>query len=191
MSKISGGKVLCPRGAVIIFGCEDTTTVVMDYMTRKEIRPLLSINKDFYNIRNNGYYSIRVVQNFFKKYKKIKCHENKHYCKKTTLQDLYENSNKYIGKSIQFILKPSNIGHQECIHNIMWQCKFGGTTRPNNFDLTNKGILGIHLGHIHRNIHSTCSCPHEYTKLDNENTLTYFTDKKFQIYPHSIRVIET
>ena len=70
-----------------IFGCEDTTTVVMDYLSRKEIRPLLCINKDFYNIRNNGYYSIRVVQDFFKP-KKIKCHENKHYCKKITLQDI-------------------------------------------------------------------------------------------------------
>tara|TARA_B100000212_G_C27228514_1_gene470520 strand:+ start:128 stop:652 length:525 start_codon:yes stop_codon:yes gene_type:complete len=172
-----------------IFGCEDTTTVVMNYLTRKEIRPLLCINKDFYNIRNNGYYSIRVVQHFFK-HKKIKCHENKHYCKKITLQDLYQDSDEYIGKSIQFILKPTNIGNQECIHNTMWECKFGGTTTPNNFNLTNKGILGIHIGHINHNIYSTCSCYYDCTKLDNENTLTYFTEKKFKIYPHSIRVIE-
>ena len=173
-----------------IFGCEDTTTVVMDYLSRKEIRPLLCINKDFYNIRNNGYYSIRVVQNFFKKYKKIKCHENKYYCKKTTLQDLYENSNKYIGKSIQFIFKPCNIGHQECIHNIMWQCKFGGIFRPNNFNSQTKGIMAIHKGHINRNIYNTCSCEHDRQELNSEMTFTYFTEKYHHVYPHSIRVIE-
>ena len=173
-----------------IFGCEDTTTVVMNYLTRKEIRPLLCINKDFYNIRNNGYYSIRVDQDFFKP-KKIKCHENKHYCKKITLQDLYNNVNNYIGKSIQFILKPNNIGHKECVHNIMWQCKFGGTTRPNNyFNFRDKGITAIHKGHINRNIYNTCSCEHERQELNSEMTFTYFTEKYHHIYPHSIRVIE-
>ena len=173
-----------------IFGCEDTTTVVMNYLTRKEIRPLLCINKDFYNIRNNGYYSIRVVQDFFKP-KKIKCHENKHYCTKITLQDLYKNSDKYIGKSIQFIIKPNYIGDQECIHNIMWQCKLGGTTRPNNyFNFRDKGITAIHKGHINRNIYNTCSCEHERQELNSEMTFTYFTEKYFQIYPHSIRIID-
>ena len=172
-----------------IFGCQDTTTVVMDYLSRKEIRPLLCINKDFYNIRNNGYYSIRVVQDFFKP-KKIKCHENKHYCTKITLQDLYKNSDEYIGKNIQFIIKPKNIGHKECIHNILWQCKFGGIFRPNNFNFQTKGIMAIHKGHINRNIYNTCSCEHERQELDNEYTFTYFTEKYHHVYPHSIRVLE-
>ena len=173
-----------------IFGCEDTTTVVMNYLTRKEIRPLLCINKDFYNIRNNGYYSIRVIQEFFKP-KKIKCHENKHYCKKITLQDLYNNVNNYIGKNIQFILKSKNIGHNECIHNIMWLCKFGGTTRPyNNFNFRDKGIMAIHVGHVNKNIYNNCSCEHELQELNNGNIFTYFTEKYHHIYPHSIRIID-
>lgn len=173
-----------------IFGCEDTTTIVMNYLSRKEIIPLLCINKDFNNIKNNGYYSIRVVQEFFNKYKKIKCHENKHYCKKITLQDLYKNFDNYIGKSIQFILKPTNISHKECVHNIMWQCKFGGIFRPNNFNFQTKGIMAIHKGHINRNIYNTCSHEHERQELNSENTFTYFTEKYHHIYPHSIRVIE-
>ena len=103
---------------------------------------------------------------------------------------LYNNVNNYIGKSIQFIVKPKNIGHNECVHNIMWQCKFGGIFRPNNFNSQTKGIMAIHKGHINRNIYSTCSCEHERQELDSENTFTYFTEKYHHVYPHSIRVLE-
>ena len=33
-----------------IFGCEDTTTIIMDYLKRKETRSLLCVNKNFNNI---------------------------------------------------------------------------------------------------------------------------------------------
>ena len=106
-----------------IFGCLDTTTVVMDYLTRQEIKPLLCLNKDFNNIRNNGYHSIRVVQDFIKKNKKLKCHENRYNCKKISLKELYQHSSKYIGKTIQFILSSNQKSYQKCFHNILWHCK--------------------------------------------------------------------
>ena len=87
---------------------------------------------------------------------------------------------------LENIIKANNIGHKECIHNILWQCKFGGIFRPNNFNFQTKGIMAIHKGHINRNIYNTCSCEHERQELDNEYTFTYFTEKYHHIYPHSI-----
>ena len=180
-----------------IFGCQDTTTVVMDYLTRQEIKPLLCLNKDFNNIRNNGYHSIRVVQDFIKKNKKLKCHENRYNCKKISLKELYLNSSKYIGKTIQFILISNKQSYQKCVHNILWHCKLGGITLPYNYnnygdngDNDDNGILAIHEGHINNNIYSTCDCFNNTStlQLDSPNSFIFF--KNSNIYSHSVRIID-
>ena len=166
------------------FGCQDTTTVVMNYLTRKELTPLLCINKDFYNIRNNGYYSIRVVQDFFNNYKKTKCHENKYYCKKITLSELLKNSEKYIGKTIQFILKRFMSSNK-----ILWHCTFSGIYGLHDFQAPDRqGILAMHKGHIWQNMCKDCNRNPVITTLDYENSYTFF--KREKIYEYSIRVIE-
>lgn len=175
-----------------IFGCLDTTTVVMDYLTRQEIKPLLCLNKDFNNIRNNGYHSIRVVQDFIKKNKKLKCHENRYNCRKISLKELYQHSSKYIGKTIQFILRSNQKSYQKCFHNILWHCKLGGITLPYNYNYKNygdNGILAIHEGHINNNIYSTCDCFNNTStlKLDSPNSFTFFNNSN--IYSHSVRII--
>ena len=174
------------------FGCQDTTTVIMDYLSRKEIRPLLCLNKDFYNIRNNGYYSIRVIQDFIKKNKKLKCHENKYYCTKIKLNELLKNSEKYIGKTIQFIIKRKYVNPKSYI---LWHCKFGGSTiNPLTFFPhppyhQRQGIVAVHTGYINQNIYSNCSCDANITKLDNNNAFTFF-GRNHDIYEHSLRIIE-
>ena len=174
-----------------IFGCEDTTTIIMDSLTLEKIRVLLCINKDFYNIKNNGYYSIRVIQEFFKKYKKIKCHENKYSCKKITLSQLLKNSEKYIGKTIQFIMPLEKIAYKPC-HHTLWHCKFGGSSIPPNLiNVFNdkQGIIAKHLGHINHNIYPKSSSDIPITKLDNEDSFTFF-GKTHKIYEYSVRIID-
>ena len=173
-----------------IFGCQDTTTVVMDFLPRSELRSLLCINSHFSKIKENGYYSIRIIQDFIKKNKTMKCHQNRYNCKKITFQQLYKYTDKYIGKTIQFLIKYrySRSGVNECgFHYTMWHCKLGGITLPYNYVTPSNGIVAIHVGHIQDNIHSTCKCQCEDRPLNNENTFTFFNE--MYIYPHSLRII--
>ena len=51
------------------FGCQDTTTVIMDYLTRKEMRPWLCINKDFnmnYDVKDNNNIKFKINNNNIK-----------------------------------------------------------------------------------------------------------------------------
>jgi len=174
-------------------GCQDTTTVVMNYLSLKQIRILLCVNKYLYTIRNNPYYSIRVIQEFFKKYKKIKCHENKYSCTKITLSHLIDNSLKYIGKTIQFILRKTGSSNK-----VLWHCKFGGShLRQNNTeDLEHvffsspleQGIIAVHVGHVNPNIYSKSSYNRNGRKLDDPEVFIFFERDK--IYEYSIRIID-
>ena len=166
------------------FGCEDTTTRVMDYLTREETRPLMCVNNDFNNIRNNGYHSIRVIQDFIRKNKKIKCHENKYNCRKISFQELYNNTHKYIGRTIQFIMRKIASPNK-----ILWHCKFNGIYRYNDLQVSDRqGILAMHIGHIWQNMCQNYESNPVITKLDYEDTYTFFPKKR--IYEYSIRVIE-
>ena len=167
-----------------IFGCEDTTTIIMDYLKRKETRSLLCVNKDFNNIKNNRYYSIRVIQDFIRKNKRLKCHENKYNCRKITFQELYNNTNKYIGRTIQFIMRKIVSPNK-----ILWHCKFNGIYRYNDLQVSDRqGILAIHIGHIWQNMCVDCNRDPDITTLDNENSYTFFEREK--ICEYSIRIID-
>ena len=167
-----------------IFGCEDTTTIIMDYLTREETRPLMCVNNDFNNIRNNGYHSIRVIQDFIRKNKRLKCHENKYYCRKITLTELLKNSEKYIGKTIQFIMRKIASPNK-----ILWHCKFNGIYRYNDLQVSDRqGILAMHIGHIWQNMCVDCNRNPVITRLDSENSYTFFEREK--IYEYSIRIID-
>ena len=165
-------------------GCQDTATVVMNYLSLKQVRMLLCVNTHLYTIRNIRYYSIRVIQEFFKKYKKIKCHENKYSCTKITLTHLIDNSLKYMGKTIQFILRKTGSSNK-----VLWHCKFGGSYLPqyNTQDLE-QGIVAIHVGHVNPNIYSKLSCNSNGRKLDDPEVFIFFERDK--IYEYSIRIID-
>ena len=172
-----------------IFGCEDTTTRVMDYLTREETRPLMCVNNDFNNIRNNGYHSIRVIQDFIRKNKKIKCHENKYNCRKISFQELYNNTNKYIGRTIQFIIRYHKCSPTKEIDPILWHSKLGGIHNPydNVFRPREKGILAINVGYTQDNIYSN----HKYRTFHSNNPNSFiFFNQKNDIYPHSLRIID-
>ena len=172
-----------------IFGCEDTTTIIMDYLKRKETRSLLCVNKNFNNIRNNGYHSIRVIQDFIRKNKKIKCHENKYNCRKITLTELLNNSEKYIEKTIQFIIPFKKTAYKPGSHTL-WHCKFGGIFRYSDFQWRQPpGILIKHVGHINLDIYPKSSSEYPIIKLDKEDTFTFF-GQKYKIYEYSIRIID-
>ena len=165
-------------------GCKDTTTVVMNYLSLKQLRSLLCVNTDLYNIRNSRYYSIRVIQEFFKKYKKIKGHENKYSCRKITLTHLIDNSEKYIGKTIQFILRKTASRNK-----VLWHCKFAGIYRHNHFRVPRReGILAMHIGHIWQNMCKNSNHNRVITKLDYEDKYTFFLRKC--IYEYSVRIIK-
>ena len=174
-------------------GCQDTATVVMNYLSLKQVRMLLCVNKNLYTMRNNPYYSIRVIQEFFKKYKKIKCHENKYSCTKITLTHLIDNSLKYMGKTIQFILRKTGSSNK-----VLWHCKFGGShLRQNNTeDLESvffsspleQGIIAVHVGHWNGNIYSKLSCNRNGRNLDDPEVFTFF--ERENIYEYSVRIID-
>ena len=173
-----------------IFGCEDTTTIIMDYLKRKETRSLLCVNKNFNNIKNNGYHSIRVIQDFIRKNKKIKCHENKYNCRKISFQELYNNTHKYIGRTIQFIIRYHKCSPTKEIDPILWHCKLGGIHLPYDYGFfrpREKGILALHVGHIQDNIYSNRKCRTFHS--NNPNSFTFFNQKN-EIYPHSLRIID-
>ena len=176
-------------------GCQDTATVVMNYLSLKQVRMLLCVNTHLYTIRNIRYYSIRVIQEFFKKYKKIKCHENKYSCTKITLTHLIDNSLKYMGKTIQFILRKTGSSNK-----VLWHCKFGGSHLPqHNIEPTTvfrmffsspleQGIIAVHVGHVNANIYSKSSCNRNGRKLDDPEVFIFFERDK--IYEYSIRIID-
>ena len=119
-----------------LFGCEDTTTIVMNYFTKKELRPILCINKELCNMKYSSYFKIRTVQDFIKKYangvygyRRITCHSNLNYCKKIKFSELYRDIDKYRGKTIQFILK--NKYYISCRHYIMWESMFSIVIKDN------------------------------------------------------------
>ena len=165
-------------------GCKDTVTVIMDYLSLKQVRSLLCVNKELYTMRNIRYYSVRVIQEFFKKYKKIMCHENKYYCTKITLSHLIDNSVKYMGKTIQFILRKTGVRNK-----VLWHCKFGGSYPPHsNTQGLEQGIVAMHVGHWNANIYSKSSCYRNGRKLDNHEAFTFF--ERTNIYEYSVRIIE-
>ena len=64
------------------------------------------------------------------KNKKIKCHENKYNCRKISFQELYNNTDKYIGRTIQFIIRYHKCSPTKEINPILWHCKLGGIHNP-------------------------------------------------------------
>ena len=173
-----------------LFGCEDTTTIVMNYFTKKELRPILCINKELYKIKYSSYFKIRTVQDFIKKYangvygyRRITCHSNLNYCKKIKFSELYRDIDKYRGKTIQFILK--NKYYIPCRHYIMWESMLEGVT--NRHAKFIKGINVKHIGYINCNIHSVCNCSTVNIPLNSQHSYTFMPE--YDIYPHSLRII--
>ena len=137
-----------------MFYCYDTTTIIMDFLTRKQLKPILCINKEFNKIKNKNYYKIRILQNFLKKNKRLKCHLNRHFCFKISKEELIENKEKYIGKVIQFIIIPKpfvNISFCGYTHFIMWECVLVNTRNLNNTE--DNGVLVNRIGQIDFNIY--------------------------------------
>ena len=162
-----------------MFYCYDTTTVIMDFLTRKQLRSILCLNKEFNQIKNENYYKCRILQNFFKRNRRLKCHLNRRFCYKVSKKELMKNKEKYIGKVIQFIIIPkptTNISFCGHKHYIMWECVLLDTRNPSN--LEDKGILVNHVGNVDFNVYQRCNCNSGRMSLgSNSDTYTFLNFK--------------
>ena len=64
-----------------MFGCYDTTTVIMNFLNKPDCEILIQLNKNFYKIKKTIYYKIRILQYFIRNInRKLKCFFNDQYC---------------------------------------------------------------------------------------------------------------
>ena len=176
--------------SIFMFYCYDTTVVVMDFLNRVELKPIICLNKEFNTIAKKNYYKFRIIQHHFKRWRKLKCHNNISYCYKISKKELIENKEKYIGENIQFIFIPkpncniSSCGHK---HYILWQCRL----RDINYSNDNKNLLGLwisHIGYVDYNLYKRCSC-NSGGLVFGSNIDSHSFIKFEEIFSFSLRII--
>ena len=171
-----------------MFGCYDTTTVIMDFLNKSDCKIITQLDKNFYKIKNNRYYKIRILQCFIRNInRKLKCFFNDQYCKKITFKQLENNIDKYVGKTIQFILKSPFKTKFICekYHYTLWECKL--KYRDNNYFKDIKGINTSHNGRINFNILNKCDCESRISIFAKTPIETFFG--YYNIFEFSLRVI--
>ena len=188
-----------------LFGCFDTTTHVMNYLTKKECKPILCLNNDCNAIKKHAYFKQRTIKNFVITHKRLKCHLNENYCYKVSHKELVDNQDKYIGETIQFLLKPwgtsvvsweGTTGYYEDevlrdidgepIFPVLWECKLLGLSNPNDLSNFKNGITVAHIGKIGRSYNP-----------QNENIISHFISSEdaytffdmSRIYKNSLRIL--
>ena len=174
---------------IFMFYCYDTTTTVMDFLNRVELKPIICLNKEFNTITKKNYYKFRIIQHHFKRWRRLKCHNNISYCYKISKKELIENKEKYIGKTIQFIIIPRpncNVSSCGYRHYIMWQCKLRDIKCPNYKDLF--GLLVSHVGYVDYNVYKKCGCNSGGIQFgSNIDSHTFLKFEK--IFSFSLRII--
>lgn len=172
-----------------MFNCYDTTTVVMDFLNRPELKKIICLNKEFNTIAKQNYYKFRIIQHHFKRWRRLKCHNNISYCYKISKKELIENKEKYIGKTIQFIIIPKpncNVSSCGYRHYIMWQCKLRDIKCPNDKDLF--GLSVSHVGYVDYNVYKRCGCNSGGIQFgSNIDSYTFFRFER--ILSFSLRII--
>ena len=171
-----------------MFGCYDTTTLVMDFLHKSDCNSLIHVDKNFYKIKNARYYKIRILQYFIRNINcKLKCFFNDQYCKKITFKQLENNIDKYAGKTIQFILKSPFKTKFNCekYHYTLWECKL--ISKYDSYFRHIKGINTSHNGRINFNIFDNCNCESRVSIFAKTSVQTFFG--YHNIFEFSLRVI--
>ena len=141
-----------------MFGCYDTTTMIMDNLNYNDSRTLTYLNKKFNEIKDQNYYKFRIIQNFIRK-RIIKCHLNESNCYKIKFNDLITHTSYFLGKRMQMIFKPqsmNNLSFCGYTHYILWECDFIGLIT--NYPQYISGIRCKNINKINFNIYKKCNC---------------------------------